>query len=532
MSQQKTIAHNTLFNAAGRGFEALVALVLTWYVLREIGQEGWGLWSLAGAFTGYAALLDIGLSEGFVKFVARHDARSDPQAVGRVIATGSAFYAFLSVLILLPLWPLIGWCADLISTWSGAAPDDAVIPELVFLLRGSLVLFLLNNIMAPLVALPLGMQRMGIANLLGFGATMVKTVATVSFLEGGFGVRGLLYANAVVLAALAAAYLVLLFRLLPGIRPRWNLVSLDTFRELYGFGWRTQVARLANLVNFQTDRIVIAFLYKLSDVALIGLYSLGEMLANKMRQGPALLVTALLPAASGLDARDDHAKLQRLYIVATKYMALAACPIALFFFIHADMLLHAWLGGLPDLHTAAWVARLLVVGYFANLIPGPGMSIALGKGHSELAMHAGIISTVANIVLTISGWYLIGFYAIPLGTTLGMFISNLWFFRRVGPLFAVSTRRLAREALFWPAVACLPGACLTAPIQWRLLHHDGHAINLAAVLASLLIFTAAYVLTLRRLPCLDAFDVRFLADTLRLRRMPGFAWFTRGVRHA
>jgi len=61
MSVRETIVRNTGFNALGRVWEALVGLVLIAYIVSQIGFAQYGLWGVIAAFTGYAALFDLGV---------------------------------------------------------------------------------------------------------------------------------------------------------------------------------------------------------------------------------------------------------------------------------------------------------------------------------------------------------------------------------------------------------------------------------------------------------------------------------------
>lgn len=525
MSVRGTIARNTVFNALGRFWEALIALVLTPYILTRLDYEAWGLWSLVAVFTGYASLFDFGLSSGFAKFIAEHAARKDTQRVSSIVSTGFCFYLALSFVAISAGWFAVDLLLDHVVTWfrPGLANADpkqqAMIEDLRFLFRGALVLFGINNCIAPFGAIPTGLQRMGVSNVIAVGSSILKFGATVFFLERGDGVRGLLYANALVLAVTGVATVAAAFALCPGLRLGLREARRDTFGELFGFGWRTQIAKLANLVNFQTDRVVIAWY---GGAALTGVYRVGEELAMKVRQFPALLVSALTPAASDLDARDRQDHLRDLYLRSTKYLAAVSVPLTVFLVAAALPLLHVWLGDLTHLDKAAWVLRILVVGYLANLVAGGGMSIALGMGQAQLAMRAGILSMAANIVLTVVLVLTIGFYGVPIGTSLGMVISTAWFFLAMRRYVAVSLRRLLREALLWPFVVSLPGGVAAVLLACYGAGWTSRGPNTLIAGAAAAIFGISYGLLMRCLPFLDAFDVEFLDRTLRLGKIPGF----------
>ena len=536
MSVQRTIAHNTVFNTLGRIWEAVLGLVLTWYIYHRLGWEGYGLWSLVGVFIGYAALLDFGVGSGFAKYLAEYAARDRRDAVSAVISTGLFFYLALGVLVVAAGWPLAGalidgvvWLLARLHPGSAATYQNAAaLAEVRFLCRGALVLFAFTNCIAPFSALQTGLQRMGVTNLLSFAASLLKLGATVVFLELGYGVPGLLYANGLVLAAFGAGCVFVAYRIFPGLRVGPGRVSRRIFRELFGFGWRTQVAKLSNLINFQTDRAIVGLAF--ADMALVGIYRAGEDLAGKVRQLPALLVSALLPAVSDLDARGRDTDVARLYLRSTKYMAAAAVPLTAFVIGCAGPLLRIVFGDGTHLEMSAWVLRILTAGYAANLLAGPGMSIALGKGRPEMSMYAGLLSMAANIGLTVLLVWRFGFYGVPVATAAAMLLSAGWFFTALRRRVDVRLRDLLRTACIWPVLAAAPGFAASIGIV-AVLEAPGRLASLAAACAGGAVLGLSYLALIRLMPFLDAFDVRFLEETLHLGRVPGFHLLVGRTRH-
>ncbi len=535
MSLRKTIAHNTVYNGLGRLWEALVSIGLTVYIIDRVGMEGFGLWSLVAVFTGYAALFDFGVNSAFTKYIASFAANEQRDQVSAVVSTGVFFYTALGVAMVALGWPLIDWLMDgtlaLMNTLhpgrSWALGDNTRWDEARFLFRGALILFVLTNSVAPFAALQSGLQRMGITNVLSLGASIIKVVATVWFLEQGHGVRGLLYTNAVVLAAFAVANMVVAYRIFPGLHCRPAYLRVPLFRTLLAFGWRSQVAKLSNLINFQTDRMIVA-LATGGQLELVGLYRIGEDIAAKVRQIPALLVSALVPAVSHLDSRDDHARLAQLYVRATKYVAAVTIPLTAFAIAVTDLVLSLYQVK-STLGVAGWVAQIILLGYAMNLLPGPGVSVALGKGNAGLPMRAGLISMFGNVLLTIVLFQAIGFYGIPLATTLALSISTLWFFNALKHDVAVSPGALLRSTCIWPLVASLPGFLVCATITWGCQGYLDRVGNLAIAAVSAVLFGMLYIVCLRWTPFIDRYDVEFLRDTLRLDRLPGFRFLTARV---
>ena len=298
------------------------------------------------------------------------------------VSTGFFFYALFGAVFLAIAWPavdvLLGFIERMSETASGDLARPEVLADMRFLLRWGLVLFAVSNCIMPFTSVQTGLQRMGVTNAISVGASFVKIGATLYFLESGYGVRGLLYANALVLTAFGLASVTAALLLCPSLRISVFRISGSTFKRLFSFGWRTQVSRLSNLVMFETDVLVITFF--LRDLELVGLYKIGIELANKARQVPSVLLTALVPAASGLDAADEQEKLQRLYVKSTKYVAALTVPLLAFVAGTAGLLMNAWQGTALELGVAVIVLRMMAFGYVANILPGPGVTVALGKG--------------------------------------------------------------------------------------------------------------------------------------------------------
>ena len=66
------LLRGTASNAAGQAVGLVTTFLLTPYILRHIGQSGFGLWALVGSVVAYGGLLDLGIGAAVVKFLAHH----------------------------------------------------------------------------------------------------------------------------------------------------------------------------------------------------------------------------------------------------------------------------------------------------------------------------------------------------------------------------------------------------------------------------------------------------------------------------
>src|SRR5690625_5879003 len=55
-------------------------LILTPFIIKSLGNSQYGLYMLIGAFVGYIAVLDFGLGNTVVRFVAKYRAENDKKS--------------------------------------------------------------------------------------------------------------------------------------------------------------------------------------------------------------------------------------------------------------------------------------------------------------------------------------------------------------------------------------------------------------------------------------------------------------------
>lgn len=79
----------------------IVGLVLTPYIIKKLGNAEYGLYTLIGALIAQISVLNLGLNNAVIRFVAKYRAEKDPKAESNFLATVMLIYAFISFLIVI-----------------------------------------------------------------------------------------------------------------------------------------------------------------------------------------------------------------------------------------------------------------------------------------------------------------------------------------------------------------------------------------------------------------------------------------------
>lgn len=436
------IVRNTFFNMLGRCWGFLIALVLTPYVVSRLGLERFGIWAIVGAVTGYFGLLDLGISSSYVKYIAEFHSRREYGKIDELISTGMAFYTLFSVAILILSFASIG------PVFSFFRISSASWNEIRFVFIVSMAIFCVSNTLGGYGAVITGLQRMDIQNTLALVFSLLTAAGTVFFLERGWGLRGLVVNNAIVAVVGAAVNVVIARKLLPQMAVSVKAVNRRMFQELFGYGVRMQVARLESVFTFQADKLIIARFFPMGAVSM---YQLGSTVVMKARELPLLLISALLPAVSELDAVHDTLRLRELYQRGTKYLVLTVMPLMVFLFFNAGAVMFAWMGlGYED---AALIIRILCPCYLINVMTGVGSALAAGSGKPGLLTRAALAQFCGNVILSVILVRLVGFTGVAIATLVSLSLSSIWFTVMTNRILGIRLSALVR------ATALVPLAC-------------------------------------------------------------------------
>lgn len=494
----RKIIRNTLFNFVGRFWAMVVGLLLTPYIISMLGVEKFGVWSLVFVITSYLGLLDLGAGAAFVKYLAEYYTRRDYDAINSVVNTGFAFYLTLAFILI----ALAVAFNDFILHFFRIPPE--VFNEARFVLLGGAVILSFSNAFRVFQAVTRGLQRMDVTNVIALVVSVPDVVGTIIFLQLGYGLKGLILKEAMVFVLTAGLFVFYAFRLLPSLKVGLRFCQRERLRELLDFGIKVQVSQLADLVSWQAGKVLLGYFLGLSPVAL---YELGSKVVFTSTRLSWALISAIMPAASEIEARRDPQTLLLLYSRGSKYLVLATTPLFFFIISAAPLLMRAWMGRGYEL--SALVIQLLALGHFVRLLTGVGTMIVKGIGKPEYEMKYNFLLLVMNVILGIALVIRLGFLGVLIATSFSLITSSLYFMVIVHRLLGISLTRFVRDTYFKPVLACLFVSLPLFALNYfprPLFLSEGRLGDLIVLGLAVLLFASTYCVILLRIGYLDSYD--------------------------
>lgn len=509
----RRLVSNTLYSAFGFAAVLAINFFATPYIIARLGSELYGsVWSLFGVLTAYIGLTDLGIGSAFVKHLAEFHAQDKPEKFNEVIATGIGFYAILSVPI------LVGGFLAGAPVLRFIGVPEAREPEALFVLTVSLVIISLANILSVFNAVLIGLQRFDLSSRLALLSSGLGLAGAIISLESGWGVRGMIISNLIVMLLSQLLAAALAFRLYPPLRVRLTGVTAAMFRQLASFSLMLHLSKVSQVLVFQTDKVIALKFFGASYTTYFDVATRASQLARNI---PMLLLSSVIPAAAVLDAQADRTRLIRLYERSSRYLILISAPLTAFLVAFSEPLLGLWMNrslSEESIRLCSVLTATMSIGLFFNIVTGGASSIAVGLGRTDMELRYGILLTGVHLAAVFGLMPLFGHLGIALGGTLSLFSGSLYFMWQFHRALKIPASLFLNQ-LTKPVLASVISGIVTAQLfALFAAGPEGFTVAAAAWLTlAAIFFGSSYVFGLWLMNFIERADVDLLGQALRLK---------------
>ncbi len=420
MLTRRRLATNVLMNWAAMAVNMAVPFFLTPFVVRHLGQAGYGVWIIAVSIVSYLNLLDLGLRSAVVRFV------SQAQSKGELARATAAIQAALWVRVL-----IAAGVSVLSLALAYAMPHLFKLPpDLVHAGQVTTLLCALG-VAVSLVAGVFGavltaINRFDLLSYITMGQTLTRALGVLLILRSGRGLIPLAAWELTVMVLVGTVTTLTALRCFPSCRTRVQRPEMPLLRSIWSYSFTTFVFIIAVQIIVNTDNLVVgAFL----SVNAVTLYAIGGSLAGYAQQVSGALSGTFTPLASGLEAAGRFDDLRRMLMRGTQATLAIALPVAIGLATRGETFIRLWMG--PQYgHPSETVLRILLISmYFAVGNATAGSIMMAIDRHKPVARWA-VYEAILNLALSIFLIRRIGFYGVAWGTAISITLTHMLFWPR------------------------------------------------------------------------------------------------------
>jgi O-antigen/teichoic acid export membrane protein len=428
------ITNNAFANLSGMSIQMAIAFVLSPFLVHSLGDERYGIWTIAVAFTGYMNLMDLGLTSAVSRYVSKYHGLNDTEKVNKIIST--AFYLFILMgTIIVLLSPLM---ADIVVSLVQLDPSLInVVHMLIIIVSFDIAIFVVSGLFKGLFS---GAQQFWVINYIQVISSIYKAILFYLLLSEGFGLvaMGLVSITANLLT-IVIFYLAFKKRF-PNYVISFKLLNRHSSSEILNYSKFTFLAMLANQIIFYSDSFVIGYFL---GAAAVTYYAIPWTLADYSKKISLVISQTFTPAISESEAQDNLDHVRHLYVLGTKYMVIISNLLSVGVFILGGAFIAIWMG--PKYRELC--ETVLIILFINQFVMGPqqiSYSVLLGLGKQKMFSYMSIAVSVVNLVLSI---ILVQSYGIE-GVALGAVIPQVIFYGLYVPQLALNALNMSKWQYF------------------------------------------------------------------------------------
>ena len=382
--------------------------LLTPFVIRTLGQDGYGTWTLITAMTGYMSLLALGVPMACVRYLAQDVAEGDTQKMNETIGSCAGMYLLVggaAIVIGLVLTVLFR-AYEIPSTLRGEAPFAFAV--MVVQVSAGFIGLLPEGIM-------FAHHDFVARNVIRVAAVVVRLVLTLAILS--------LRASLVLLASVQLATLIFDFsasmlvirRRYPSVRVRLSYFHWPMVRKIFSFSMYVLLLSAGARLSFETDALVIGAVL---GVAAIPFYAVANSLVVYLMDFTISIAAVVAPMATKLNTEHRRSELVDMFLKWSKLSLSLTLAAGLFLVVLGPRFIGWWISADYE-QPSGVVLQILMISSFAFLpVRGVALPILMGLGKPRTPTLAFVGAGVLNLVLSIGLARPMGLAGVALGTAI------------------------------------------------------------------------------------------------------------------
>jgi O-antigen/teichoic acid export membrane protein len=455
-------------------------LVLLSTAVRVLGNEQVGIWVIINSLLGYANLLDSGIHNSVVKFVAEKYVKEeeDQNELNSLVSTFLGMYCVIGGVVLVGVLFLVQFFYEIFRIPAPMVEQG----NLALLVAGiGLALSFPLSVFSGVLC---GLQRYDLFHISVAISALISSVLGVVLLLVGVGMVSLAIAYVVSGLVLNVISMAAVRREVPQLRLAGRFFNLCMLRHVIEYSLHIFVITIAVQISYRSYALVIGLFL---DKGSVTQYEIALRLNDLIRSIPYRLVNPLLSAASSLHGSGNQRALHRLLTRTTRYALELIMPFCVVGIVLGDPLIRIWMG--QEYAMSSAVLLLLLIATLASTAQSPAAVIVQGMGQPGAISWVGVLDSLANLGMSILLVRPLGLIGVALGTLVPIVLSNLLLVipivcRKVG----LGVGKFVRNALLLPTLLGVIGMCALFLLEAVL-----PAVNLSRLIIVVLVFGITYL---------------------------------------
>ncbi len=374
--------------------EVFSATLFTPYLIRSLGQAEYGVYQLVSSVTAYLMLLDLGIGNAVIRYMAKYRAENNKQKQEEFLGIATLFYGLIAIVVLV-IGAVLLWVFPTAFA-KGLTPEEITIGRklLTVTMLSTAVTLGTSSFATTLMAY----ERFSFSKGLSILFSLLKIVFSMIALKLGMRSLGVVMVYVITNLLTRGAYTAYVLLKLH-LKPKFKNPDFGFVKETVSYSAFVFLQMVAAQINAMTDSVLLGILAKGSSV-IIAVYGAGAQIVQYFKTvgghfNGVLMAGVVRLVESGANAKalqDEMVRIGRIV-----FMMLGM--VFTVFVVNGTDFMVLWAG--ENYRQGYLVAVVIMVPTMFALVQSIGNQILWAMNRHRVQAVIQIVSAVLNIVLTV-----------------------------------------------------------------------------------------------------------------------------------
>jgi O-antigen/teichoic acid export membrane protein len=388
LTGRSEMAKNVLASWIGYTVFVVIGFVLPRAIDQEVGRTALGIWDFGWSVVSYFGLAELGIGTSLNHFTAKYRAEHNDVGISKAASSAMVIQVFAALIVV---------AFTLVAAWYVPSVFGARFGELTT--EAQLVVLFLGLSIAVEMALQsftgilTGMHRWDVHNGLNVGFHFGAAVAMIAALHFGGGLFEMSVAYFVFVCLRDLTRAIIVFRICPQLRLKFEFVERQQIRQCLSFGIRGTIEGLSMLLLFQSTQLLIAYAF---GAAALATFARPLALARHVGTFVNKFSNILTPTVSAMLKGTDKSELGKMFIRYSAISTYFTLPPILFLIFFGNTVILVWMG--PEYQNLELIVTL-AAGHVFFIACSTEVSFLMGMNrHGPIAV-ASLIGAIVAVAL-------------------------------------------------------------------------------------------------------------------------------------
>ena len=372
MNDNRKIAVNSLLLYSRLIITTIIGIVATRIVVRNLGIEDYGLYSVVGSVVVMMAFLNTVMVSTTYRFIAFEIGRNEINTINKVFNISLLIHIGMAVLVVL--------FAETLGVWyinNHLNVETHQIDNALFIFRFSVLAIVFNIFSLPFQGLITALEKFSVRVSIEIIRSVLRLIFVISLIYFT-GDKLRLYAVLMAILALIPSLLFILYcKKKYSLFTTWKIQrDKKKYKEMLAYSGWTMFGAAASVGQTQGSALIINLFF---GTILNAAYGIANQLNSFIKMFAQNLGQAAIPQITKSHSGGDENRVLNIVTYISKYsfflMLLPALPILM----ETEYLLKLWLGEIPE-YTVIFTQLLIILGLLDSLRSGiPAAIQATGR---------------------------------------------------------------------------------------------------------------------------------------------------------